>query len=716
MKKKIYYIVMLLFAVATFGCSDDQVISDGEYSSDREFMTMFRTDHNTGKGDSDPYRCQVVADKVNDIQLYWYGVNDCAGYELKYALQANVANGAEWWERPENVIETFVFGPETTDFLLENLQYSTDYRFAIRTLSKKGEEFHSKWYGYGDGRQWAEYLGLTTGHRYDVPEVIVVNDISKTDFRVNFDRAQGSFTSTFDFEVDEAGNFVMQTLIVEASPTNPDAKIDDKWKNYTITPTDFANGYVYIDGLDENSVYVVNVKNNNIPTHWDAIYNTCVIRTDGEPGEPIFIEHYCDPNDTIPGAVAYNACRLDTILINYITDASLAEGTIFELEGGKAYYLVSNVSLCKGMTVRTKAGTGRATIYMNGISAVNGAPNVMNFMFGRQPQSGELGGINIKSIIFEDIDFDCPLARNFGQGSATGNYFINMYSNGMAVTLQSFEVRNCSFQRMVRGFVRTQGPNRKSFEKFVVEDCLFYNCGYYDNNGAGYAWIAGDATNVRSNIFNEMIFRGNTFYDSPRTALFNCSNANLNWAANIAFNITLENNTFVNFSTRATSRHLFNLQSLPGGSKITIKKNLFIQTRADNDTRNMNFTGMDIRRFNGSAVGTFDIEQNYSTNTHLTAGQIFTAGAFSATSNSAGRFPDFCINGRDELVVHLGENGIAPTDLMVDPNPKYPNDPIKMHSADNLNGLYFKNTPEVRNHEIYKLGIGDQRWSVNVTP
>ena len=62
-----------------------------------------------------------------------------------------------------------------------------------------------------------------------------------------------------------------------------------------------------------------------------------------------------------------------------------------------------------------------------------------------------------------------------------------MYSNGMAVTLQSFELRNCSFQRMIRGFVRVQGTNRKNFEKFIVENCLFYNCGYYDNAGSGYA-------------------------------------------------------------------------------------------------------------------------------------------------------------------------------------------------------------------------------------
>ena len=467
MKNKLSYILILLMSASIFSCKDDEVVSSDGYSSDREFMTMFRKDDNTGKGDSDPYRCQAI--NLNDIQLYWYGVKDCAGYEVKMALQPNVSSGlAQDWENPDYILFDTIVGPDVTDLLIKDLQYSTDYRFAIRTLSKKGEAYHSKWYGYGNGRQWADYLGITTGDRYNVPEVIVVNQVTKTTFRINIDRAyatsgdDGTFKT--NFEVDENGNFVMHVITIEASPTNPQATVPEKWQKYSLTSADFQRGYIDIDGLQENSVYVINAENKNIPVRWDAIYNTCVIRMDGDPGDPILIKHFCDPNDTIAGATTYNASRLDTILSNYNSDASLAEGTIFELEGGKTYYLANNVSLCKGLTLRTKAGTGRAKVLMNGMSTVNGAAQTMNFMFGRQPQSGELGGINIKSLIFEDIDFDCPLAKNYGDGSVTGNYFINMYSNGMAVTLQSFELKNCTFQRMIRGFVRVQGTNRKNFE------------------------------------------------------------------------------------------------------------------------------------------------------------------------------------------------------------------------------------------------------------
>ncbi|MFB6319264.1 hypothetical protein [Saccharicrinis sp. FJH54] len=724
MKNKLIYGLLLLLFAFMYSCKEEQ-IEDAEYSPEREFMTMFRNDNNTGKGDSDPYRCQVV--DVNDVHLYWYGVIGSAGYEIKMALQPNVSSGlAADWENPAYILLDTIVGPEVLDIIIKDLQYSTDYRFAIRTLSAKGEGYHSKWYGYGSGRQWAEYQGLATQERYSIPEVIVVDNITKTSLRVNIDRSlatsgdDGTFTT--HFEIDDNGNFIMQILTVEASATNPDATVPDEWKRYVITTEDFETGYIDIDGLQENSVYVINVENINIPVHWDAIYNTCVIRMDGEPGEPILIPHYVDPNDTIEGAVEYNACRIDTIIDNYTADASLAEGTIFYLEGGKTYYLYNNTSLCKGMTLATKpedlAAGKRAKVLLSGMSlAPSGIANQMNFMFGRRPQSGELGGINIKSLIFEGIDFDCPLAKNYGDGSSNGNYFINMYSDGMAVTLQSFEVRNCTFQRMVRGFIRVQGVNRKTFEHLIVEDCIVYNCGFYDNNGRGYAWVAGDGSNAKSNIFMDMVFRNNTFYDSPRTCFFTDGGKNLDWSGNIQYKITFENNTLVNFSTRSSGRKLFDLRYLPSGSSITVKKNLFIQTKKDEDTRNMYFEGMDIRFINGAAQEiTFDIADNYSSSSDETQqvdDGIFTSAAFSANKNSAGAYSLYSpgiIQGEDQLVVKVGTVPISPSELMKSPNPPIVADDPDMHEIDNLNGLFYNNTATVHNHEIYTLGIGDPRW------
>ncbi|MDD3387664.1 MAG: hypothetical protein PHU58_04275, partial [Prevotella sp.] len=189
MKKIILYTLSLLMVLpALYSCKDDASISD---AAGREFMTMFRKDDNTGKGDTDPYNCHVQ--DMNDVHLYWYGVNGAAGYEIKMALQPTVSQGmATDWENPANILLDTIVGPETLDMVIKDLQYMTDYRFAIRTLSTKGEAYNSKWYGYGSGRQWADYLGLTTEMRYDVPDVIYASNITKTTLRINIDRSVAS--------------------------------------------------------------------------------------------------------------------------------------------------------------------------------------------------------------------------------------------------------------------------------------------------------------------------------------------------------------------------------------------------------------------------------------------------------------------------------------------------------------------------------------------
>ena len=322
---------------------------------------MFRCDNNTGKGDypTDPYACHVQ--DINDIHLYWYGVNDCAGYEIKMALQPNVSSGlAEDWENPKHILLDTIVGPDVLDMVIKDLQYSTDYRFAIRTLSKRGEGYHSNWYGYGNGRQWAEYLGLTTGNRYEVPEVIIASDVTKTTLRVNIERKAGesgtaaevaefkTHFSTVDFNGTES--WKMETLTVEASPSSPDAQVPEKWRKYRLTSEDFERGYVDIDGLTQNSVYLINAVDDDIPVAVDACYNTLAIRMDGEAGAPIVIKHVVnDPaGSTITpeeaaAATQYQACRLDSIINKYNVNSALAEGQVFYLEGGKPYYFATNV-------------------------------------------------------------------------------------------------------------------------------------------------------------------------------------------------------------------------------------------------------------------------------------------------------------------------------------------------------------------------------------
>lgn len=715
-------------------------------------MTMFRKDHNTNKGDDEPYACGVK--NLNDIQLYWYGVYGCDGYQIRCALQPNAANGPDAWENAAaNGLLVFdtVVGPEVLSLLVKDLEYATSYRFAIRTLSKKGEDYHSKWYGYGDGRQWADWAGWDTEERYPTPEVLRAGNITKTSFRVSIERAKAdaavgiaaeevaSWSENFELDADE--NFVMHYLTVTPSPTNPNAKIDPKWTRYNLTEEDFARGYVEVDGLDENSVYVVKAVNKNNPVFVDAVYNTLTPRTDGTPGDPIQLkwDELYIPNDSVPGANDLQAARLDEWLTNYTQDNTLAEGTIFYLDGDKSYYFHANPILCKGFTLATNpddiaAGKAKAKVFLGGTAIVGNAPNSCNFMFGRQPQAGEDGTISVKSLIFENIHFDCPKATNYGDqaagtANAIGNYFANMYSNGMGINFAAFEVRNCVFERMVRGFIRTQGSKRKVFENMIIEGCTFVNCGFYDNNGRGYAWFVDDGKLAKSNFYTHFVFRNNTVYDSPRDNFITNSNVNQAWPENIKYDITIENNTFVNFSTRSTTRYLIRTQNTPSGSSYTVRNNLFISTRQAGDDRTLTMGGFDIRAVNGAAQRIrFDIENNYCSTVETDKQKddgIFNGGAFSATKNSAGAYLNYMdldggpavVHGKENLVVKHTRTAagdiLDPTQIFVNPNPPHSNGHADMHERelyDMLEGMKFRNTPEVTGAEFYQKKVGDPRW------
>ena len=197
-------------------------------------------------------------------------------------------------------------------------------------------------------------------------------------------------------------------------------------------------------------------------------------------------------------------------------------------------------------------------------------------------------------------------------------------------------------------------------------------------------------------------------------------NANLAWAPSVVWNVTIENNTFLNAFSITNGRFLIQHQNPPANSKYTIKKNLFISVKAAGDSRSFFQSGMDFRTYRPGL--SFDIADNYSTSaksannaiTYFSSAEIFNNQPFSHTSRGAG-FNAGALNvgGLEATKVITGPTPIAPENLMVDPYPKG-----KLVGAVweanahiyNLNGLRYKNTPEVLNHPIYTKGIGDPRW------
>jgi len=774
MKKYILYTLAFLSAFAVQSCKDDDM--EAAPGTDRELMTMFINDTNRNKGDGYQYNCKAEGKHGNDIHLYWYGVNDCAGYEIRQALQPNVSGGTDAWNNADTTgLSThYILPPDQLDLVIPDQQYSTDFRFSIRVLSKKDQnadgtffsDAHaSKWYGEGNGRQWQEYIGIQTADRYETPFAVYVDQskTTKTTMKVMLNRNindlgvtdEAKLKSYYEnFNIDADGNLGYQVLTVEASPNNPNSTVGDKWKYYVLTEQDLANGYVEIDGLQQNSVYVINVVDTTVHVKWDAQYNTCSARSDGDPGPAIILKHdemmpkaepvssdyestsaYEDALACYKAAKEWDAARIDTVLTNFISDVNLAEGQKFYLEGGKKYFLWQNTNTCKGFVLETNpedlaAGKGKAIVYMNNISMNGNDPRSMNFMFGRQPQAGEGGEIYMKMLKFKNIIWDAPYARNYGdnlagKGSATGNYFINMYSNGMAVQLDTFEIANCEFKRMVRGFIREQGANYKIWNHVYITGNEFHDCGYYSQGG--YPMIAGSGTNAASNLYRDMHVTDNTFYDSPFPSIFNETKLpGSGWTDSYGWNIELANNTFVNYNTRAAG-NIFNMRNIPNNSRFTVKKNLFICCKQAGDERTLNSWGADIRNTMTDSEGNLgycylDFEDNYSTSATDDGTSIlcFSLNPWTAQKNNFGQLLKNNVaelNGTLEVL----DAGITPQDLMVSPCPphKAPADintaaAQYMHRCDALDGtggehganLYFKNTSTV----LTTKGIGAAKW------
>lgn len=777
MKKKLLYCLTALLALGFASCKDDEVMRPNNPAEDfdRMPMTMFRLEENTGVS-NDPYGMRVITEERNTVELAWYGVEGAAGYEIKFGLQPGLTSGLESdWNDESRLYQwedgkySKIVPPDQLTLRIQNLEYGTAYRFAIRVLNPDGiEEHHSLWYGYGDGRQWADQAGLTTEDRYTTPGVMNVTDVSqdKDAFTVVINRnvlpAIESFAGSDEaarqqlfqefqenFELVKDGTetdyrtakFKITNLQVTPSTETPNATVDAKWNNYVLQEDDFIDGIanIRVTGLAENSIYLVNVVNGDIPVVVDSRYNTIRKPVYGEPGEPIFIEHKVRATDSIPGEVKYQACYLDEIIGSFATNVLLAEGQTFYLEGGKAYYFFANPVLSKGFTLETRpedvAAGKRAKVYMGGIGVGLNSDGTMtadiatcNFMFGKQKGAGEADcPIEVGSVIFRNIDFDCPEALNYGHqnekiGSASGNYFANMYSDGMEVVFQSFEVYNCTFQRMVRGFFRVQGSKDKTFEKIVIDGNLFYNCGYYDNNGKGYAWFAGDGGRVSSNIYKNFYFTNNTIYDSPRTALISDNDKNIEYTADVKWNIHVDDNTFINFSSRSTDRCIWQTRYVPGGSYYSFQRNLLVLAAADNDNRALNNAGADIREAKSGHEGdfSFDVKDNYSLgcrDAHLKDDGIFTSYAFSLTKNTFGivTWHPGNLGAKEDLVVKAvtdaNGNALKSTDVFTSPNPPYtahtpsaPNHRDYEAPADIFNALKYKNVPAVLQN------VGDKRW------
>ena len=463
------------------------------------------------------------------------------------------------------------------------------------------------------------------------------------------------------------------------------------------------------------------------------------------------VEHQPTMTQTIDGESfdisAYQSMELDGIINQYMENDD-AQGQVFWLEGDKNYHITANIALYKGMTLATQpqdAAKGRrATLFLNGLSQkeVLGDGGVLRerqshtatFFLGRQAREGEEPAtvLSIDGIHFADLDIRVPLAYNSGHtaegiGRCSGNYFINMFADGLETDARLIEWRNCSFQGLIRGFFRVQGSRDCHVSQIRLEGCEFYNCGYYDalSSSGSYGYIFADLNQKpKSNVLADVEVAECTFYNSPLGTLVSDNGRNVNWDESVRWTINVHHNTFVNFYTASPRFSLMRTDYIPGGSTLAFHDNLILLTKDVADTQRPMFSGgwktKTCQGGDGSGRCTFNVYNNWTTNdeAYFVGGQPFTDYAFTATANAPGMwiatwgdtgFP----YGADELKVHIDAN-LQATDLMASPAPKHfiseempsPQD----YHTDDLGGLYYQDTEAVRNSAIVRQQAGAAKW------
>ncbi len=771
MKKLLLYSFALLATFATFSCSDKDEASY-EASSDRLMTPVFRTNRTISKGGSDPFLCQVVG--RNAMQLYWSQVKGAKGYQIKASYEQSIANSPENWDDQTLLaLDTILLGEEQDQLFLEDLMFSKTYRFAIRALSDRGEEHNSNWFGTGNLHQWTDMVYYDMLDKYRVPSIIAQKaNITKESFDLVLDRSydksgERKYTADeleemsefFNTTTDASGNKVWRAdrLVIEPASSNPDAKVPAEYQypGLKLENSMFgADGIAMINvaGLDSNSVY-------NMYTYDELVFQEkakkgldkqkCLnyaqqnlditVRTKGDPGEPIVIEPA--PQDTMmyesDGSMLsinlpLKATSIQPLIEKFMDSNEYAENKVFYLRGGENYFVRGGLQVYKGFKLATHpddiaAGKGRAKVflYYPQVLDISGgsSPSPAFFMLSRNPIGSEnpMITIDIDKFVLEDLDFTIPYVRNIGDGSkvVTNSYFMNMYSKGMGSTVEEISLKNCSFQGIVGGFYRVQANYGVRIKNFIIDNVDFYNGGYYSTSGRRYNWFhANPEANVNINIWENFVMKNCTIYDNPLGYMFNHNKQQtIEWPADLHYNITLENNTFINLNTcNAGNSMIFNTRWIPGGSTFTVKRNLFVLTRDDNDTeRTMVQAGCDIRTINGSGTVTLDFEDNYSTNDNLTNGQIWsnTSSAFDYTQKNT--FGSLAKNydvtwgkaGAEGLTVKVAD--ISAKDLMVQPNPPHKLDPSNPnhydHVCDGIDGTVTNVDKEIRSD--YKPGMVD---------
>lgn len=418
----------------------------------------------------------------NTVRLMWYKVNNAVSYTIEVCTNNNYSRLVKSYD----VAEPTVF--------IEDIPYGT--QFYIRIRSNAADNTNNSY--------WTKEEAKTE----DRPEFA---QILKEVTDIGDEGATVSWTVDPDNPVDSISVYPM------ASDTL-------KSVSRYLTEAEMTAGKATFTGLDKNTLYAVDLFDNNKPGRYDKPYNQLTFRTTGPAVDPIEITRFDD---------------LSKILNDNNNDPSIPEGVEYRLPAG-SYYQINPFGLQKGFKLVGETGGDPVQIEMSRNWDIAAASSATAKMI-------------IASVEFENIEF---------LQTVDASYFFN---NSCSFDIKLFSFRNCKFSKFARGFWRQKDVHDRHIQKIVMDNCIMDECFGYSGGTYGTFNFEKDGNSVDSVIItNTTIMREL----NESSNLFNYSKTSAK------IHLEISNCTFYRYCAKKQKR-LIDLNNVGAPSELIIKNVLF---------------------------------------------------------------------------------------------------------------------------------------------
>ena len=472
----------------------------------------------------------------NTVRLMWYKVNDAVSYTVEVCTDNNYSRLVKSYE----VTEPTVF--------IDEIPYGTQYYIRIRSNAADASN-NSYW----------------------------TKEEAKTEERPEFAQILQEVT-----DIGDEGATVIWTV----DPANPVDSISvipmasDTLKSVSryLTDAQGSAGRATFTGLDKNTLYAVDLFDNNKSGRYDKPYNQLTFRTTGPSVEPIELTRFDD---------------LSTILTDNNNDPSIPEGVEYRLPAG-SYYKVKPFAIQKGFKLVGETGGDPVQIELDGNWDVASASSATAKMV-------------INSVEFENIEF---------LQTIDASYFFN---NSCAFDIQLFSFRNCEFKGFSRGFWRQKDVHDRHIQKIVMDNCIVDEC--FSHSGPyGMFNFEKDGNSVDSVLVTNSTFMREA-NDAKNFFAYSQTSAKIH--------LEVRNCTFYRYCAKNQSR-LIDLNNVGAPSELIIENVLFATNcgniyRASGNTAvtlENNFATSDCQR----GVKEYRSDKNEDAHLSVSADELFVDG------------------------------------------------------------------------------------------